>query len=97
MIQKFIVEYRMPNRVNQFVVQPSSNNITVIYCDNAENINIDINEKQKTTNGPAVSALYAATIDNDGTIKREIIATKADKEEKRATAQIIQVFLGNKK
>ena len=96
LIPKFMVEFNALPRVNQFVVLPSANSITVIYCDNEENINIDLKERQKPLNGRAVSALYAATIDNDGTVKRKIIAIRAKDDHRILTAQLIQAYIANK-
>jgi hypothetical protein len=96
LIPKFMVEVDAWIRVNQFVAAPSTNSITVIYCDNEENINLDLKERQKPLNGRAVSALYAATIDNDGIVKRKIIATKTGKDDYRTTAQLIQAYIANK-
>ena len=92
-IPKFMVQFNTWPRVNEFVALPSKNDITVFYCDNEENINIDMKERQKPLNGRAIGALYAATIDNNGVIKREIIARKDDKG---TTAKMIQVYIVTK-
>ncbi len=96
LIPRFMVWSNQRPRINQFVAAPSLNSITVFYCDNQENINIDLKDKHKTLNGPSIAALYAATIDNNGVIKREILATKANKDEKRTTAELIQTYIANK-
>lgn len=96
LIPKFMVWFNHKPRINQFVAMPSLNSITVFYCDNAENINIDLKERQKTLNGPSIAALYAATIDNNGGIKREIIAHGSNKNEIKAAAQLIQSYIINK-
>jgi hypothetical protein len=95
LVPKFMVEFNSWPRINQFVVVPSTNSISVIYCDNEENINLDIKERQKPLNGRAISALYAATIDNDGIINRKIKATKAKDDYRIMTAQLIQDYIAN--
>ena len=96
LIPKFMVDFDILPRINQFVTAPLANSITVVYCDNEENINIDLKDKQKSLNGRAIGALYAATIDNNGIIKREIIASRSNKDDKRATAELIQMYIANK-
>jgi hypothetical protein len=96
LIPKFMVEYNFLPKINQFVVVPSANSITVFYCDHEENINIDLKDRQKTLNGRANSGLYAATIDNDGIIKRKIVAIRTGKDDLRNTAQLIQAYIANK-
>ncbi len=95
LIPKFMVDFNSWPRVNQFVATPSLNNITVFYSDNELNINIDLKERQKPLNGKAVAALYAATVDNNGEIKREIFSTMA-KEVKGTAELLIQAYLANK-
>ena len=93
LIPKFVVDVDGRPRVNQFVVVPSANSITVFYCDNEENINIDLKDRQKALNGRANSGLYAATIDNDGIISRKIVAIRTGKDDYRQTAQLIQTYI----
>ena len=95
LIPKFVVEMNSWPRINQFVAVPSQNYITVIYSDNDQNINIDLKERQKPLNGRANAALYAATIDNNGVIKRDIFSTMS--KDLKGTAEFwIQTYLANK-
>jgi hypothetical protein len=55
---------------NQFVVKPSKNTIALFYYDNEDNLSRNLDDPQKVLQGAKDAALFAATIDNNGIIKR---------------------------